>query len=155
MVDAQAPIDGFGVGTKMGVSADAPWLDMAYKLVRYEGRPVLKLSTGKVSLVDEKEVYRRSDSQGMFVEDIIALRGEVLPVPVEPLLARVMEGGRIASTPPTLEEVRRRFQEEFARLPEGYKALQGAPAYPVRLSPGLQSLQEQTERQVGHAEGHP
>jgi len=153
-VEARAPIDGFGVGTRMGVSGDAPWLDMVYKLVKYDTRPVLKLSTGKVSLADEKQVYRRRDSQGGFAEDIIALRGEVLSEPGEPLLTQVMEGGHITSAPPTLEEVRQRFQEEFARLPERYKALRDAPDYPVRLSPGLQHLQEQTERQVSYTEGH-
>ena len=50
MTSQDAPIDSFGVGTKMGVSSDAPWSDMAYKLVKYDGRPVLKLSTGKISL---------------------------------------------------------------------------------------------------------
>ena len=39
LTSSGAPIDGFGVGTKMGVSADAPWSDMAYKLVKYDGRP--------------------------------------------------------------------------------------------------------------------
>jgi nicotinate phosphoribosyltransferase len=47
--DAGIPYDSYGVGTKMGVSADAPWSDIAYKLVEYDNRPVLKLSTGKVS----------------------------------------------------------------------------------------------------------
>jgi len=53
-----AEIDAFGVGTKMGVSADAPYTDIAYKLVYYDGRPVLKLSTGKKTLVGEKQVFR-------------------------------------------------------------------------------------------------
>src|SRR5271169_1000902 len=47
LVAQQAPIDAYGVGTKMGVSADAPFLDSAYKLVTYAGRPVMKLSSGK------------------------------------------------------------------------------------------------------------
>src|SRR5207244_1420837 len=42
-----APIDAFGVGSRLGTCADAPYLDMAYKLVACGGRPVLKLSTGK------------------------------------------------------------------------------------------------------------
>ena len=35
--------------TKMGSSADQPYIDFAYKLVLYDGRPTLKLSTGKVT----------------------------------------------------------------------------------------------------------
>jgi nicotinate phosphoribosyltransferase len=34
-----APVDVFAVGTKVGVAADAPVLDAAYKLVAYGGRP--------------------------------------------------------------------------------------------------------------------
>ena len=155
LVQAQAPINGFGVGTQMGVSGDAPWLDMAYKLVKYDGRPILKLSTGKVSLADEKQVYRHRDSRGMFVEDVIALREESLPNEGEPLLTKVMERGRILPGSPTLEEVRQRFQDEFARLPDRYKVLRDGPAYPVHLSPGLHHLQTQVQRQVERAEGLP
>ena len=42
-----APIDGFGVGTRLGVSADAPTVDSVYKLAVYDGRPVLKLQLRK------------------------------------------------------------------------------------------------------------
>ena len=44
-----APADAYGVGTKMGVSADAPYLDSAYELVAYGDRPVLKLSPEKAT----------------------------------------------------------------------------------------------------------
>ena len=60
-----ACIDAFGVGTKMGVAADMPYLDMAYKLVQYDGRPVMKLSTGKATLVDQKQVWRRRSTGPM------------------------------------------------------------------------------------------
>src|SRR5439155_13708345 len=39
-----APIDAFGVGTDLSVSADVPALDVAYKLTDYGGRGRLKLS---------------------------------------------------------------------------------------------------------------
>ena len=148
LLDAGAPINGFGVGTRMGVSDDAPWLDLAYKLVKYDGRPVLKLSTGKVSLVDEKQVYRLSDARGMILGDVIALRAEAPPPEGEALLTRVMEGGRITAPLPSLEEVRSRFREEFDRLPERYKALRETPDYPVDLSSRLDALQKRTEQQV-------
>jgi nicotinate phosphoribosyltransferase len=47
LVARRAPIDAYGVGTKVGVSADAPYLDTAYKLVAYDGRPVMKLSRAR------------------------------------------------------------------------------------------------------------
>lgn len=147
-----ALIDGFGIGTKMGVSGDAPWLDTAYKLVKYAGRPVLKLSTGKVTLADEKQLFRLREGDGMFTEDIIALRDEPCPEGAEPLLSRVMEDGRTTVTLPSLGEIRERFQEELSRLPERYKALRNPPAYPVSLSPGLLRLQEKAQRHVEQEE---
>ena len=152
ILEAGAPVDGFGVGTQMGVSGDAPWLDTAYKLVKYNSRPVLKLSTGKVTLADEKQVYRRSDGEGMYVEDTIALREEPPPDGAEPLLTRVMAGGRIISAPPDLPQLRQRFQEEFSRLPAQYKALRDPPSYPVALTPGLQRLQEEAQRHLEQEE---
>jgi nicotinate phosphoribosyltransferase len=59
LVRAEAPIDAFGVGTKMGTAADAPYLDTAYKLVEFAGRPVFKLSTGKATLPGRKQVFSR------------------------------------------------------------------------------------------------
>ena len=70
---AGAPIDAFGVGTRMNVSADAPYLDMAYKLVRYDGRDVLKLSPGKVTWPGEKHVYRLRGADRSFERDVFAL----------------------------------------------------------------------------------
>ena len=55
LVERGAPIDAYGVGTKMGVSADAPYLDSAYKLVIYNGRPVMKLSAGKATQPGAKQ----------------------------------------------------------------------------------------------------
>ena len=57
-----APIDGFGVGSRLAVSADAPFLDAVYKLVAFDGRPVLKLSTGKATLPGAKQVWRRGEA---------------------------------------------------------------------------------------------
>ncbi len=42
-----APIDAFGVGTRLGTSADAPYVGMVYKLVEQGGAPRVKLSPGK------------------------------------------------------------------------------------------------------------
>ena len=73
----------------MGVVADAPYFDIAYKLVKYADHPVMKLSTGKVTLVDKKQVWRRFDNQGLMQGDTIALREETLPENCRPSHARV------------------------------------------------------------------
>jgi nicotinate phosphoribosyltransferase len=142
-----AQIDSFAVGTKMGVSADAPYFDIAYKLVKYGGRPVMKLSTGKVTLVDKKQVWRYFDETGCLARDVIALRDE--PVAgAQPLLLPVMRDGKILAPPPTLKEARAYCKEQFARLPAAYKALKAPAAYPVDRSPGLTELQARVERQI-------
>jgi nicotinate phosphoribosyltransferase len=148
---AGAHIDSFAVGTKMGVSADAPYFDIAYKLVRYGDQPVMKLSTGKVTLVDKKQIWRSFDSQGAMQRDTIALRGEAMPAGT-PQLQPVMADGRIMGPLPSLKESRDYFQDQFARLPEAHKALQDPASYPVSLSPGLQELQSRVVQQIRQRE---
>ena len=142
---AGAPIDAFGVGTRLGVSDDAPWTDMAYKLVSYDDRPVLKLSERKVSLPGGKQVFRTRDEKGSFDQDIIALRDEGVPTG-EPLLAKVMEGGKRTDSPGNLEQIRVRFEEEFSHLHDRLKVLRDPPTYNVTLSPDLQALYHRMER---------
>ncbi len=148
---AGAPIDSFAVGTKMGVSADAPYFDIAYKLVRYDGRPVMKLSAGKATLVDKKQVYRHYDGRGQMCRDVIALRQEEV-TGAAPLLRPVMDRGRIIEPEPSLNDSREYFLSQFALLPESYKALRDPPLYPVALSPGLRELQSRVEWQLLHGE---
>jgi nicotinate phosphoribosyltransferase len=140
-----ACIDMFGVGTKMGVAADAPYFDMAYKLVQYDGRPVMKLSTGKVTLVNEKQIWRRS-SAGHYIEDSIALRHEAMAMPdAVPLLQHVMRAGQAVQPLPDLAEARQRHADAMAHLAAPYLRLHGGEEYPVRLSPGLAALQHRVE----------
>lgn len=142
---AGAPIDAFGVGTKMGVAADAPYFDMAYKLVKYDGRPVMKLSTGKSTLIDDKQVWRRTVN-GYYVEDIIALRHETLELPgAVPLLQHVMRAGQSLPPRPDLAAARQCHAAEMTHLPEPYRRLQGGETYPVRLSDALTTRQQQVE----------
>jgi len=144
-------IDSFAVGTKMGVSADAPYFDIAYKLVKYAGRPVMKLSTGKVTLVDQKQVWRHADGQNRPTRDVIALRDEALPG-AAPLLQSVMRHGEILNPLPTLKEARQHFKRQFALLPEPYKDLATPARYPVDLSPGLRDLQARVEQGIHQRE---
>ena len=89
LLAAGAPIDGFGVGSRLAVSADAPYLDAVYKLVAVDGRPVLKLSPGKATLPGAKQVWRRSRRRG----DTIALADEPGPDGATPLLEPAMTRG--------------------------------------------------------------
>lgn len=138
---AQAPFDSFGVGTKMGTSADAPWTDMSYKMVEYAGRPVQKLSTEKISWPGKKQAFRRLDDRQRLRGDILGLRGETF-ANSEPLLEKVMEDGRALKSP-TLATSREKFLEEFHRLDDAVKAVRSPAAYPVEYSDELRKRQRQ------------
>jgi nicotinate phosphoribosyltransferase len=142
-----ARIDAFGVGTKIGVSADAPYLNMAYKMVEYNGRPVLKLSSGKVSLAGPKQVYRQRDEEGFCKRDLIGLPDEDV-ADSEQLLVPVMQGGKRLLQSEPLDNIQKRFRREFSQLPEIYKDLQGNPHYPVEITPRLQALQDEVQAQI-------
>lgn len=141
-------IDSFGVGTKMGVSADAPYLDMAYKLVHYSGRPVLKLSPGKETLASEKQVFRFKTSKGKLKKDVIGLRDDVLK-DGEPLLVKVMDKGKTVVKLPPLSQIQESFLDEFSRLDESYKSIDEVKdEYPVEISPRLKALQRRVIQEV-------
>ncbi len=138
-----APINAFGVGTRLGMSADAPYLDIAYKLVAYDGRPVLKLSTGKATWPGAKQVWRRHGASGELEEDLIALADESGPGEAVPLLVTVMEGGRRLHAE-SLAAARERARRELATLPPECRRLDATPCVPVRFSTGLVRLREQS-----------
>jgi nicotinate phosphoribosyltransferase len=128
-----AKIDAFGVGTRMGVSADAPYFDIAYKLVQYGERPIMKLSPGKVNLAGNKQVFRKTDRQGRFLEDIIGTRDETLQGACS-LLEPVIRDGKQLKSHPSLEEIQERFRKNFAALDEKYKDLENPPVYQIKVS---------------------
>jgi nicotinate phosphoribosyltransferase len=144
---ANVPFDSYGVGTKVGVSADAPWADTAYKLVEYDGRPVLKLSTGKESWPGKKQVFRFNDHQARMTEDVVALRHEQI-AGAEPLLEGVLQGGRVAGQLATLEEAQLLCRRDLERLPDLYKRILDPARYPVKFSARLQRLRELTEKKL-------
>jgi len=147
---ADAAFDSYGVGTKMGVSADAPWADIAYKLVAYEDRSVLKLSTGKESWPGEKQVFRQVNSKMQIEKDIIGLRGEELSG--ERLLEETMRGGKAISPYPKLPEIRERFTAELAAVPKSVKKLRDPGCFAAEFSPKLKALRDEIAKKRGDKE---
>ncbi len=136
LIRQAAPIDGFGVGTDMGVSSDAPALDIAYKLCEYAGSGRMKLSSGKPVLPGRKQVFRVSEGDAD-VRDVIARDGENQPG--RPLLQTVMQGGeRLAAGTPSLGAIREYARLQMGRLPAGVRGITAAdPPYPVEVSRAL------------------
>ncbi|NJP99142.1 nicotinate phosphoribosyltransferase [Streptomyces zingiberis] len=138
LVRSGAPIDTFAVGTKAGVAADAPYLDSAYKLVAYEGRPVMKLSHAKVTRPAPKQVFRRPG-----LRDTLALRDEPVPPGAEPLLETVMRDGRRTGPKPSLAAARRRFEADLAQLPEAARRIDDPEPPEAQISGPLSRLTDE------------
>lgn len=132
-----APIDGFGVGTSLATSSDAPSLDCAYKLQEYAGRPRRKLSEGKATWPGRKQVYRRYHADGTIAADVIALSDET--VPGEALLRPVMRGGKRATGLAGLPEARAHAAASLARLPKKLRQLE-PDRIAVEIGPGIHRL---------------
>ncbi|GAA2961468.1 nicotinate phosphoribosyltransferase [Kitasatospora cinereorecta] len=143
LVGSGAPIDVYAVGTKVGTSADAPYLDSAYKLVEYGGRPVMKLSPAKVTAPGRKQVLR-SPGAG----DVIALADEEVPQDRESLLRTVMSEGRRVGPPDSLAAAHERFVRDLAALPRAARRIrEPTPPMPT-VSARLSALTSDVRRQL-------
>jgi nicotinate phosphoribosyltransferase len=147
---AGAPVDSYGVGTRMGVSADAPSLDTAYKLVEYAGRPVMKRSPGKASLPGAKQVHRHE----LAGPDLLTRRAEPRPPGYHPLLVPVMRGGERVGGGGEFGEARARFEHDLDWLPETARRLRSPIPVEVRRSPRLDELTARTWRRTAVLERH-
>jgi nicotinate phosphoribosyltransferase len=141
-----APIDGFGIGTKLDTSADAPYLDCAYKLQEYGGLARRKRSEGKASWPGRKQVYRASGPDGSFAGDLLALESD--PGGGDSLILPVMRQGRRLAPAEDLATIRERLIVQLERLPEGVKRLRDPAPYPVRISEALQDLAAEVDRRA-------
>jgi nicotinate phosphoribosyltransferase len=143
---AGAPIDGFGVGTSLTTSSDAPTLDCAYKLQEYAGLPRRKYSPSKETWPGRKQVWRRYGADGRIAGDILGLEDDAHPG--EPLLELVMHAGQRVRPSPSLADVRRRAASEIGRLPDALRSLGPGDAYPVQIAESLKRLAAETDRRV-------
>ena len=147
LIDADAPIDGFGVGTRLATSADAPYLDSAYKLQEYAGLARRKRSEGKATWPGRKQVYRQYHADGTLDADLITLEGD--RADGKALIAPVMWGGRIQSPQPTLDEIRAHAAHELSRLPAHLRDLDTEPpAYDVQISRALEMLAAEVDQRT-------
>lgn len=146
MLQAEAPIDGFGIGTSLTTSSDVPALDCAYKLQEYDGLPRRKRSIGKVTWPGRKQVWRRYGSDGRMAGDILSIESDHHSG--EPLIQPVMRAGRRIGPPPTLAEIRARATRDLARLPERLRLLRPQGSYPVEVAGALVGLAADVDRRL-------
>jgi len=148
LMDARAPIDGFGIGTHLDTSADRPYLDCAYKLQEYAGKACRKRSEGKATWPGRKQVFRVLNQAGRLDHDVLTL--EKAPEQGEPLLRPVMGGGKRLGPQEGLSSLRQRTARELERLPDGLRSLTAQSGYEVRVSTALRSLADRVDTQKGH-----
>ncbi len=148
LLAAGAPIDGFGIGTSLVTSSDAPFLDAVYKLQEYAGRARRKRSTGKASWPGRKQVYRHCRDGGALDHDVVTVEEDRRDG--EPLLVPVMRNGRRLHAAESLDAIRARAAAQLARLPARCRGLEAAKRpYRVELSPALRRLADAVDRQAG------
>jgi nicotinate phosphoribosyltransferase len=146
LIEGDAPIDAFGIGTRVVTSSDAPYLDCAYKLQEYAGRPRRKRSEGKTTWPGRKQVYRAFDDAGYMTSDVLTLHDDRQKG--EPLLIPILRNGRRLDPPQQLSALRESAANQLARLPNKLRTLGQAAPFEVKVSDALQSLALAMDKQV-------
>ncbi len=139
-----APVDIFGIGTKVGTSADSPYIDFIYKLVEFNGKPVMKTSTGKNMYPGKKQVFRFKG------KDVVGCHDE--NIGGEKLLKPVILEGNLVSRLPDLNEIRNKFLEGFEGLPAEIKDIYDHFGYDVRISEKLEALYHRVLKEIEERE---
>jgi nicotinate phosphoribosyltransferase len=142
-----APIDGFGIGTSLTTSSDAPALDCAYKLQEYAGLARRKLSAGKATWPGRKQVWRRYGADGRMTDDVLSVEDDIQSG--KKLLQLVMQRGGRLGPAPALSEIRTHAHRELERLPEPLRRLEPKASYPVQVAAKLTSLAAEVDRRLG------
>jgi nicotinate phosphoribosyltransferase len=161
LLEQGAPIDLFGVGTRLATGAPDAALDGVYKLAEVGGEPRLKLSESlvKTTLPGRKKIIRLSDSEGLFRADAVALEDEKdverIVHPFEPekslriadfgqetLLVKAMDGGRRTSSPLHVDEIAAYARQRIASLPAEHQRFDNPHVYRVGISDRLAGLRD-------------
>ena len=142
-----AKADAFGVGTKLVTSWDHPALGGIYKLVEFDGRPVMKQGGEKATWPGGKQVYRTTDAHGFFTHDTVTCAGEPAPGG-EPLLKKVMEGGERLQLSRPVHEARKRWLRLGPKLPETVRSFKEPSPYEVRWSQEIRDTRQRLEEKA-------
>jgi len=140
IIDSNAPIDAFGVGTDLATSRDDPTIAGVYKLIEYNGKPKIKISEEKLTYPGKKQIYRIYNERGAFKEDILMLDDDKAPPNSEALLIPIMEKGILISKIPQLMEIQQYYIKNIKKLPSEYKTLDENHVFKLKISTKLREL---------------
>ncbi|MFW9867342.1 MAG: nicotinate phosphoribosyltransferase [Candidatus Thorarchaeota archaeon] len=140
IIDRNAPIDSFGVGTELVTSRDDPTIAGVYKLMDYNNKPKIKISENKITYPGIKQVYRSYNDEGMFNEDVLTLEHDPPASNFEPQLIPYMERGKLIRNLPSIDEIQQFYFENIKKLPEKYKSLEQADVFTLKVSKKLREL---------------
>jgi nicotinate phosphoribosyltransferase len=147
---AGAPIDGFGIGTSLTTSSDAPALDCVYKMQEYAAAPRRKRSVGKATWPGRKQVWRHHAAAGRMSGDVLSLEEDTQPG--EPLLKLVMRNGRRIEPPKSLADIRPCAARNLVCLPDDLRELRPGTSYPVAVAEPLKRLAADVDRRLAQQE---
>ena len=148
IIDENAPIDAFGVGTELATSRDDPTISGVYKLIEYKGIPKIKISEEKLTYPGTKQVYRIFDNKGAFKEDILSLEDELPPSNSEPLLIPIMKNGELTTELPKVDDIRKFYLNNIKKLPDDYKKLEERKKFALKISKNLQKLTDSLKYKI-------
>ncbi len=144
MAKANAPVDGFGIGTSLTTSSDVPVLDCAYKIQEYAGLPRRKYAAGKATWPGRKQIWRSYGSGGRMEGDVLALEGD--RETGDELICQVMRDGKRLLPSLSLDEIRAYAARELECLPRPLQELEPGAKYPVELGKSLRDLAAEFDR---------
>lgn len=161
LLNQEAPIDIFGVGTNLVIGKPDGAIDGVYKLASVAGKPRLKISDNlkKITLPGVKRVLRYLDADGLFFADCVVLSDEASPqrmvhpfereksldlsgLECEELFHCHMSDGKAVSGQVSLDVLRDRVQARLKQLPEEHKRFHYPHIYKVGISGDLASLRD-------------
>ncbi len=162
LLSQNAPIDLFGVGTRLVTGHESPALDGVYKLASINEEPKLKISENieKITLPGKKNVVRYSDQNGMFYGDGIMLASEEKADSIyhpyypakkfatslftaEPLLHPIMKKGDHLIDVPSPSESAGYTRQQLKKLNPEHKRFDNPHIYKVGISKKLMDLRDQ------------
>lgn len=144
-----APVDSYGVGTRLVTGHDSPAIAGVYKMSAIEnpdGEWDLKMKVtdhyDKITLPGIKQVYRSFGDDGIMTGDCIELESATVSGNSIPLLTPALSGGQILRPEKTVDTIRNEVIRSFSTIPPEVSRLESPLRYPVSIGPELTEIKK-------------